>query len=371
MDHHAQRQERLARQLHTLDLDALLISSPHNVTYLTGFSGDSTYFVFAPPRAILLSDPRYLGQLADECPTVETSIRTPTTPLNQAAGQLLTSLGFRRVGIEAAGLTLEAAEALRAAGPTITWVPGPSPVDNLRMVKDAVEIEAIREAISIAERAFLALRSLMRPDDTEKDLADALEAHVRRCGGLTCAFPPICAVGTRAALPHCPPTSRRVHESGLLLVDWGATGPTGYRSDLTRVLPTHTKHTSADPHLPHIHAIVQRAQRAAFQAIRPGVLAREVDAAARSVIAEAGYAECFQHGLGHGIGLQIHEAPFFRATSEVCLEPGMIVTLEPGIYLPDWGGVRIEDDVLVTPSGAEQLTTLPQDLASMTVFARA
>lgn len=370
MDHHARRRERLVGVLREQALDALLVGSTHNVTYLSGFTGDSTALVITRDRVVIVSDPRYTGQLAEECPDLETHIRNPLTPLPQALGQVITGMGVRRVGLESTQLTLADAEAIRDAAPTVEWMPAAGRVETLRMIKDAVEIAAIRDAVAIAERAFTALRSLMRPDDTEKDLADAIEGYVRRCGGVRCAFPPITAVGTRAALPHCSPTGRRVSESGLLLVDWGAVEPGGYHSDLTRVLRTHTKFTSVDSRLAAIHAIVQRAQRAAFEAIRPGRLAREVDAAARAVIEEAGYGANFQHGLGHGIGLQIHEGPFFRATSETRLEPGMIVTLEPGIYLPDWGGVRIEDDVLITPSGAEKLTTLPQDLESMTVFVR-
>ena len=178
------------------------------------------------------------------------------------------------------------------------------------------------------------------------------------------AFPPIIAAGDRAALPHCPPTARRVHEAGLLLVDWGAVGPGQYRSDLTRVLDTHTKATSLSegPRLAEVHAIVLAAQQEAICAVRPGAVARDVDSAARSLIARAGHGEHFGHGLGHGIGLQVHEAPAIRPLSETVLQPGMVFTIEPGIYLPGWGGVRIEDDVLVTPDGCEVLSHLTRDL---------
>ncbi|MFO0845308.1 MAG: Xaa-Pro peptidase family protein [Gemmataceae bacterium] len=368
MSHHAARRDRLARLLAEEGLNAVLITSEPNVTYLTGFSGESTFLALTRDRAVLISDPRYVGQLADECPEVETHIRPPTTKLHDAAGHVLTSLGARSVGCEAAALTLAEAEALRASAPAVDWKPAADRVEKLRMVKDDVEVALIRQAVAIAERAFAAFRALLRPDDREKDLADALEGHVRRCGGLTCSFPPIVAVGDRAALPHCPPTARRVDEAGLLLVDWGATGPTGYRSDLTRVLPTHTTRSSTDDRLAGIHATVLRAQQAAFRAVRPGVLAREVDAAARSVIEQAGHGPHFSHGLGHGIGLEVHEAPSVRPLSETRLEPGMVFTLEPGIYLPGWGGVRIEDDVLVTPDGVELLSSAPRDLEQLTAF---
>src|SRR5262249_14320041 len=144
--------------------------------------------------------------------------------------------GCRAAGVESAGLTLADAEMLKGAAPAVDWRPGGDRVEKLRMVKDAVELAEIREAIAIAERAYTALHAVIRPDDTEKDRADALEGLVRRCGGQTCSFPPIVAVGARAALPHCPPTGQRVRESELLLIDWGAVGPGGYRSDLTRTL---------------------------------------------------------------------------------------------------------------------------------------
>jgi Xaa-Pro aminopeptidase len=232
--------------------------------------------------------------------------------------------------------------------------------------------------VDIAERAFQAFLSLLRPEDQEKDLADLMDHYLRRAGGLGSCFPPIVAVGERAALPHANPTDRRVKEAGLLLVDWGATGPKLYKSDLTRVLDTRTKATfsPASDSLPRerfrleeVHAVVLRAQQQAIATIRPGVLAKDVDAAARAVIADAGYGEYFGHGLGHGIGLQVHEAPAVRPHSDTVLQPGMVFTVEPGIYLPGWGGVRIEDDVLVTADGCEVLTSVPRDLETMRAFA--
>jgi Xaa-Pro aminopeptidase len=370
MDHHAVRREKLARVLSEEGLDALLVSNPVNVTYLTGFTGDSSFVVLTPGRAVLLSDPRYVGQIADECPGLETYIRTPTVKIHEAAAAVLGKLGVRAAGCESAGLTLAEAEALHAAAPELDFRPAADRVERLRVVKDASEVAEIRQAVAIAERAFAAFCALLRPDDCEKDLADALEGHVRRCGGTASAFPPIVAVGERAALPHCPPTARRVCEAGLLLVDWGACGPGQYKSDLTRVLDTHRKATSLPPgpRLADVHAVVLAAQQAAIRAVRPGVAAKEVDAAARGVIDAAGYGGHFGHGLGHGIGLQVHEAPAVRQLSETVLAPGMVFTVEPGVYLPGWGGVRIEDDVLVTPDGCEVLTRVPRELEALPVL---
>jgi Xaa-Pro aminopeptidase len=248
-------------------------------------------------------------------------------------------------------------------------------VEQLRAIKDAHEIAQIREAIGFAQRAFAMFRAMLRPGDQEKELSDALEQYVRRAGGRCTSFPSIIAVGERAALPHAPPTDRAVGEADLLLVDWGASGRF-YKSDLTRVLVPRKNsafcRTAGGKEfltkLDTVYRVVLQAQERALRAIRPGVVASDLDAEARAVISEAGFGQFFTHSLGHGIGLQVHEAPMLRANSNVALQPGMVVTIEPGIYLPGWGGVRIEDDVLVTLGGCEVLTSVPRDLASMQVF---
>jgi Xaa-Pro aminopeptidase len=364
MDLPAQRRERLARMLPDEGVDAFLISSPVNVTYLTRFSGDSSMLILGRERAVLVSDPRYSQQIAEECGNLATHIRPAAQKLNDAVGEALRELGHRDVGFESNGLYVSDLEALRAAAPTVNWKGGTERVERLRMVKDEWEIGQIREAIDIAERAFTAFRALLRPDDDERELAHRVESLVRHCGGQSTCFPTIVAVGPRAALPHAPPTKHRVAMSELVLVDWGVTGPLSYKSDLTRVLTT--RNISAK--LKGVYAVVLKAQQRAIGAVRPGVQAQAVDAEARAVIAGAGFGEFFGHGLGHGLGLQVHEGPAVRPHSETVLEPGMVFTIEPGIYLPEWGGVRIEDDVLVTPDGCEVLTTTPRELEAMPAF---
>jgi Xaa-Pro aminopeptidase len=206
-------------------------------------------------------------------------------------------------------------------------------------------------------------RAMLRPGDTEIDLTNALENYVRRAGGRETAFPPIAAVGPRAALPHAPPGLSKVGDHPLLLIDWGAQGAF-YKSDLTRVLWTYNNGAIPKPSekLRAVYAVVAEAQRRAIAAMRPGASSKAVDTIARAYIAEQGYGDYFGHGLGHGFGLQIHEAPFFRPNVDVKLEAGMVVTCEPGIYLPGEFGVRIEDDVLITPDGAEILTHCPRQL---------
>ena len=365
--HHARRRENVERLLAEEGLDAFLVTSPHNVRYLTGFTGDSSALLVLPARVVLVSDPRYVGLIADECPELQTHIRTPAQKLHEAVGEVLGKLGLRSVGIESAALSLAEAQALGEVAKTVDWKPGSDRVERFRMVKDETEIADTRRAVRIAERAFSAFRAMLRPPDTEKDLADLLDGLMRRAGAAECAFPTIMAVGARAGLPHCPPTGRRVQEAGLLLVDWGAALPSGYRSDLTRVIDTHKTCGSGASRdtLARVHAAVLAAQQAALRAVRPGVACQDVDRAARAVIEEAGFGGRFGHGLGHGLGLQIHEAPAVRQLSTTELAVGMVFTLEPGIYLPEWGGVRIEDDVLVTADGCEVLSSVPRELEAL------
>ena len=375
MDDFSPRRQCLARVLAEEGLDLLVVSHPVNVSYLTNFSGDSSWLLVSRDRALLISDGRFTDQLAEECPELPLHIRPPSVTLQNATGEVISKLGAGAVGFESGHLTVSEFETLRETAPTVQWKGAAACVEKLRAIKDASEIEQIREAIHIAERAFKMFVPMLRTEDSEKDLSDALEMYVRRAGGRCTSFPSIVAVGPRAALPHCPPSQKRVGEAPLLLVDWGASGRF-YKSDLTRVLmPRRTSRFSAsekaghsaEPKLREVYDVVLRAQEAAIMALRPGVTGGEVDAAAREVIARAGYGEYFIHSIGHGLGMQVHEMPMMRPNSETVLQAGMVVTVEPGIYLPQWGGVRIEDDVLITPDGHEVLTHLPKDLPAMFV----
>lgn len=357
MDYHAERRARLRQSLEGDQLAVLLVTNPVNVTYLTGFSGDSGILVFSRDREILVSDARFAVQITEECPALQAHIRPVNKTVYQEAGEVLSKLCLTGVEVESHHLTLADLETLQSSAKAVSWKPGTGRVEKLRAVKDADEIAQIQQAIDIAERAYTVFRALLQPDDTEKRLCDSLESYVRQAGGQGTSFSSIVAVGERAALPHAPPTNRALHSADFLLIDWGAAGRF-YKSDLTRVIPTFRISSK----LKAVHEVVLKAQTAAIQAIRPGVAARDVDAVARNLIAQAGYGDYFGHGLGHGIGLQVHEAPSLRANSEAVLEAGMVVTVEPGIYLPDWGGVRIEDDVLVTPEGREVLSRVSPEL---------
>lgn len=361
MDRTPARRELLSQTLKTDDADALLVSNATNVRYLTGFSGEDSSLLLTIDRAIIVSDGRFTTQLEQECPGLEARIRPIEKTHIETVADVVATLGVRRLAFESAALTVADFEKLRGKLPTVATLGVADRVENLRAVKDEDEIAAIREAIDFAENAFAMLRAGLKTGESEKDVADALEALLRRCGATAASFPPIVAVGARAALPHARPTAEsRIGDDDFVLIDWGATGRP-YKSDLTRVLVT----GKVTPKFEEIYRIVLKAQERGIAAIRPGAKAEDVDAEARAVIEDAGFGAFFSHGLGHGLGMDIHEAPRLRKGAVEPLRPGMVITVEPGIYLPDWGGVRIEDDVLVTPDGRQVLTSVPRSLETV------
>jgi Xaa-Pro aminopeptidase len=348
-----------------------------NVTYLTGFTGDSSFFALTPKNEIVVSDTRFEGQVAEECAGLEAHIRPHTRTTLEAAAEVLTKSGAKAVGVEGNRITLGELEQLKQLAPKVTFVSLDGLVEAQRAIKDPGEVEKIREAVRVAERGFRMFVATLREADTEKDMVDALEGYVRRAGARGTSFPPIVAVGERSALPHAAPTAKPLGDGSKVLVDWGA--DLLYKSDLTRTLRSpfgtapsrRNKQERVGYDFEELYAVVLAAQNAALAAIRAGVKAKDVDAAARKSIASARLkserhtgrqlGDFFTHGLGHGIGLEVHEAPKVRANSEDTLEAGMVITVEPGLYIPEWGGIRIEDDVLVTNDGCRLLSTLPRE----------
>lgn len=379
MNYLAQRRQLLVRGLKSdaHSLDAILVTGPENVTYLTGFAGEASYLVVGPKLAVLVTDPRFEDQAKDECPELgkpgglDLHVRRHDETTPEAAAAVLAKAGAKAVGVEGNRVTLGELEAFRALAPKAAFTPLPGPVEVLRATKDPGEVEKIKDSIRVAERAFRMFVATIGENDTEKEMVDSLECYIRRCGARWSSFPPIVAVGERGALPHAPPTSRPLADGSKLLIDWGA--DLIYKSDLTRVirnpygtaLTRRNKFERTGHSLEKVYAAVLSAQDAAAAALRHGAEAKAVDAAARKALTVAGYEQFFTHGLGHGIGLEIHEAPRIRSNSNDVLEAGMVVTLEPGVYIPGWGGVRIEDDFLVTRDGCQRLTTLPRELGAV------
>jgi Xaa-Pro aminopeptidase len=381
MNYPLQRRQKLTQTLVANSLDAFLATKPENVTYLTGFTGDSSFYVGTLKHEILVSDTRFEEQIKEECPKLDAAIRGHDKTTYQAAADVLEKAGAKSIGVESNHLTVAELELFKKLVPNANFVALSGTIEAQRVIKDASEIETIRAAVRVAERAFRMFAATLREKDCEKDMVDAMEGFVRRAGARSTSFPPIIAVGERGALPHAPPSHKRLEEGSTLLVDWGA--DLLYKSDLTRTLrnpfaASSSRKGNAEPaafYFDEIYEAVLKAQNAAMKAIKPGVKAKDVDAAARQAFASArlkNHPELklenyFTHGLGHGIGLEIHEAPRVRANSDDTLETGMVITLEPGIYIPGWGGVRIEDDFLITSEGAVLLTSLPRDLAAATI----
>jgi Xaa-Pro aminopeptidase len=379
MNYLLQRRQALVQAMKARSIDGFLVTTPVNVTYLTGFTGEDSFYFGSAKNSVLISDTRFEAQIKEECAGLDANVRGHNKTTYEAAAEVLNKSGVKAVGVEENRITLGALEQLKELSPKVTFVPVPGAIEALRVLKDPGEVEQIRHSVRVAERAFRMFVATIREADTEKDMVDSIENYVRRAGGRGTAFPPIVAVGERAALPHAPPTAKQLGEGSKVLIDWGA--DLLYKSDITRTLrsPFGTSPTRRNKYervgliLEEVHEVVLAAQNAALAAIRPGVKAKEVDAAARKVITSAKLkshdkvklGDYFTHGLGHGIGLEVHEAPRVRANSEDVLETGMVITIEPGVYVPGWGGVRIEDDVLVTPSGCTLLTSLPRDLSAI------
>jgi Xaa-Pro aminopeptidase len=379
MDYLTQRRQSLIRNVKKDGADAILITNPVNVTYLTGFTGDSSYLVASGKSFVLVSDSRFEEQIKEECPGLDVHIRPHDKTTLDAAVEVLNKSGSKSVALESDHATLALQEQLAEKAPKLTFTGLRGKVEALRAIKDPSEVEHIRAAVRVAERAFVMFRSMIREQDTEKDMVDALEGYIRRAGARGSSFQPIAAVGERGALPHAPPTDRPLGEGSKLLVDWGA--DLGYKSDLTRTFrspfstaPTRrNKQERVGFNFEEIHEIVCAAQDAAVALLRDGVPVKDVDAAARKVINSAKLkddpgvklGEYFTHGLGHGIGLEVHEAPRVRANSEDVLSTGMVITIEPGIYIPGWGGVRIEDDFLIGRDGYVRLSTLSRDAGAI------
>lgn len=352
------RRKNLRAQFDSLGVDAMLVSDEKNVRYLTGFTGDSSMLLLDETGELMLSDSRFTTHLAQDCPDVPAAIRDARHKLDEFLSETLTGRPIRRLGVEADVMTVAQHEQFqKALGDKLELVSTQGVVLRLRSIKDTEEIELIRRAARLAEDTFLQITANLRPDQTEREIAFLIEHTIRQLGGTGCSFKPIVGVGSNAALPHAIPTSRRLDASTVLLIDWGA-DLDGYKSDITRTLFT----GPVSDKIRTIYRVTLEAQLKAIEAIAPGKSTLEIDAIARDHIRDAGFGDYFGHGLGHGIGMNVHEEPRFSPRSNDILEPGMVVTVEPGIYLPGVAGVRIEDDILVTETGHEVLTNLPKDV---------
>ena len=348
--------DRAAIPFAELKIDALLVSAPPNVRYLSGFTGDNGLLLVTPDSQTLFTDPRFTIQAAEEC-TCE--VRTVTrTPLDQAAIQTILRRRWTRIGFEGSRMLYEMYRRLAESLPKGARLKpiGPA-VEKLRMIKTDAEIARIRRSVLTNSEAFEKATRSIRLGIRESAIAAELEYQMRKLGAEKAAFETIVAAGSRSALPHAQPTARKLGSDELLLIDMGACQD-GYMSDMTRVLFL----GRPSRRLRGMYNAVLKAQLAAIDAVRPGITAAQVDRAARRVLETEGLGKEFVHSTGHGLGLEIHEGPRLGRRDKTKLEPGMAITIEPGAYIRDFGGIRIEDTVLVTKHGCEVLTPTSKEL---------
>ena len=337
-------------------VDGLLISQPDNRRYFCGFTGSAGWLLISAERAMLATDFRYFEQVARQCPDFEL-IKIPRQ-FTDVLPEMLGMLGTRRLAFEADVVTFASAKEWAEVAPGTEWVPVKEWGINLRAEKDLQELATLRRAVDLADEALAAALAQARPGMSERDLAWIIESYMRTHGAEGVAFSTIVACGPNGALPHAQPTDSPLVAGEPIVIDMGARLG-GYCSDITRTV------CLGDPNdgekFWKVYNTVLQAQFAATSALRPGPTGEEIDGVARSIIADAGYGDYFGHSLGHGVGLAVHEFPRLSRTNPDPLQAGVLVTIEPGIYLPGWGGVRIEDIALITDDGAEVLTGMGKE----------
>lgn len=335
-------------------LDAILITSGINRRYLSGFTGSSGYVLITEEEAYLLTDFRYMTQASEQSKGLKVVQHAPS--FVDTVRELLPKGGNCRLGFEQDDVTYGSyasyAEALKPA----TLVPVSQAVEKLRMFKDEEELAVLRRAADLADDTFRHILKVIKPGMTERDVDLEMEFYMRSHGATASSFDTIVASGERSAMPHGVASEKVIQKGDIVTFDFGALLD-GYCSDITRTIAV------GDPgaKLKEIYEIVLESQLYALEHIKPGMTGREADALARDIIASKGYGDAFGHSLGHGLGMEVHEWPRLSMRSDDVLEPGMVVTVEPGIYVPGLGGVRIEDDVVVTETGVEKLTHSSKD----------
>lgn len=356
------RRAAVAAGLGQHQLDALLVAFSPNLRYLTGFTGSNASLLVSEERCVLFTDPRYTIQARQECGDgrgrAACQVRVVKGPLVPAVAAAIGRYRWKHVGYEPARMTCDQLEALKNKLPmraTLTGVNGF--VESLRAIKSPAEIALIRRSVETNSRAFEEAAAQVRPGMTESDLAAEIEYRMRRLGAEKPSFETIVAAGKRSALPHAQPTAAPIVAGSLVLVDMGAQQE-GYCSDMTRMLYL----GKPAARVKRAYRAVLEAQLAAIAEVRPGAATAKVDRAARRVLEGYGLERAFVHSTGHGLGLEIHEPPRIGRRDKSRLAEGMAVTIEPGVYLEDFGGIRIEDTVVVTAEGCEILTPTPKEL---------
>ena len=348
-------QNRIHQLLKTKINEAFLITSPENLYYFSGFTGGEGALFIDQNTKKLFTDSRYTVQAEEESPDFEI-VDVATTSLSA----FLQTVGTASIGFEDEYMTVSTMLSLKKTVPTLALMPASRHIESIRIVKDSVELDHITKAAKIADDAFLHILPKISPGKTEKDIALDLEFYMRKNGADGASFEIVSASGYRSAMPHGVATEKVIQSGELLTLDFGCKYK-GYCSDMTRTVVV----GKANDKQKEIYETVLSSQLAALTEIRAGKACKEIDAVARKIITDAGYGDCFGHGLGHSVGLKIHEKPSLSPRSEDVLLANITMTVEPGIYIKDFGGVRIEDLVIVTEDGYQNLTHAPKELLEL------
>ena len=345
-----ERLKSLYQLLAKKNLEGLLVSKRENIFYLTGFTGEDSLLLMLLNNEILFTDARFQEQAETEIPD-GIKLRIVKRGLLNVLAAYIRRRGLKRIGFEEEWLTCLQYRRLKDKANRMRLLPTQGVVEYLRRIKSPDEIGLIREAVRIAASSMDKIKKILKPGLTEIEIATELEKFIKVSGAEGCAFAPIVASGKRTSLPHARPTQRRIREGEVVLVDAGAV-LRGYNSDLTRMLPV----GKIDKAIKEKIEIVKRAQKEAISQISPGVKASFIDGVARNVFKRAGLDRYFLHALGHGVGVEVHENPSICSRNSLPLEEGMVFTVEPAIYIPGWGGVRLEKMVRVAQDGCEVIT---------------
>lgn len=349
----SKRVAKLRDELKKRDIDAIFVESTANRRYLSGFTGTAGSLFITETKAYLVTDFRYVEQAKKQCPSFEV---VESLSRYDAIGELASKTEVKTVAFEKDHVTYTQYEWLKKHV-SAELLPVSGIVENIRLIKDEEEIEILKKAAKIADEAFLHVTKQMKSGMKEREVRDELEFFMRKKGADGSSFDIIVASGWRSALPHGVATDKVIEKGELVTLDFGAYYE-GYCSDITRTVAM----GEPSSQLKEIYEIVYEAQIHAVNTIGPNMIAKEADETARSIIERKGYGTYFGHSLGHGIGMEVHEGPRLSQREKTVLQPGMVVTVEPGIYVPDVGGTRIEDDIVITADGNERLTTSTKEL---------
>lgn len=349
--------EKLQKLRQTLEkdgLDAILVTSPINRRYLTGFTGTAGAVLVSQDNARFITDFRYTAQAKEQAKGFD--VVEHSQPIEQDINKQLKEMNVKRLGFEKNQVTYAAYESYKKMF-DVELVPTSDIVENIRLIKSPEELDIMKKAAKIADEAYDHIQSFIKPGVTEIEVSNELEFFMRKQGATSSSFDIIVASGYRSALPHGVASDKPIQAGELVTLDYGALYE-GYCSDITRMLAV----DEINDELKTIYDTVLQAQLLGVEKIKPGLTGKEADALTRDYISEKGYGDYFGHSTGHGLGMEVHEGPALSHRSDVRLRPNMVVTVEPGIYIPDVGGCRIEDDIIITETGNERLTHSTKEL---------